>query len=215
MGITVLGNRGQIHIGYVGTLMAEQLRDAQTGIERAGSVVDQLLVGASGIAMAQAVVGHGAGGIFILDLGPYLVNVLLEPSDGGVRGFVVRDKQLMSPFCDSQHLLQFDADAFVDRHRADLAAFALDGDGVLPERLFRDSRVNAEALMNAQSGVPGQAGLSGPKARPRRSGFDLERRGSTKSELSRLRGSERCGACPDDAVDTAAELGCKMIARVL
>ena len=39
-----------------------------------------------------------------------------------------------------------------------------------------------------------------------RSGFDLERRSSVVSELSRLRGSERYAACDDE--DTAAELGC-------
>ena len=41
-----------------------------------------------------------------------------------------------------------------------------------------------------------------------RSEFDLERRSSKISKLSRWRGSERYGACSDDAMDTAAELGC-------
>ena len=39
-------------------------------------------------------------------------------------------------------------------------------------------------------------------------GFDLERRNSVVSKLSHMRGSERYGACSDDAADTTAELGC-------
>ena len=39
-------------------------------------------------------------------------------------------------------------------------------------------------------------------------GFDLERRNSVVSKLSHMCGSERYGACSDDAADTTAELGC-------
>ena len=39
-------------------------------------------------------------------------------------------------------------------------------------------------------------------------GFELARRNSVVSKLSHMCGSERCGACSDDAADTTAELGC-------
>ena len=45
--------------------------------------------------MAQAVVGHGAGGTLVLNLRPNLIDVLLEPGDGNVGGHAVRNKQLV------------------------------------------------------------------------------------------------------------------------
>ena len=44
----------------------------------------------------------------------------------------------------------------MQRDRPDEAAFALDGDGPLPDRPGRDGRVDPEALMNAQARIPGQ-----------------------------------------------------------
>lgn len=141
--------------------MAQKLRDTQTGAERTHAAIDQFLVGPGGETVAQAVVGHGAGGTFILDLRSHLIDVLLEPGNGDVGGHAVRDKQLVSPGRDCQQLFQFDGNALVDRDSADLAALALDCDGVFPEGLFRRGCINAEALMDAQSGVPGQAGDGG------------------------------------------------------
>ena len=127
--------------------MAQELGNPQTGVEGTYAAVDQFLIGPGGETVAQAVVGHGAGRVLILNLGPHLIDVLLEPGDGGIGGYTVRNKQLMSPRRDSQQLFQFNGNTFIDGHGANLAAFTLDGDGVFPERLFRSSRVNAERLM--------------------------------------------------------------------
>ena len=58
--------------------------------------------------------GDGVGGTFVLDLGPHLVDVLLELSDGGVCEFVIRDEQFMSPFRNSQHFRELNAEALMD-----------------------------------------------------------------------------------------------------
>ena len=141
--------------------MAQQLRDTQTGAERAHAAVNGLLIGSGGEAVAQAMMGHGTGGVLVLNLGPHLIDILLEPGDGDVGGHAVRDKQLVAPGCDSQQLFQLNGNTFVDGHGADLAALALDGDGVFPEGLFRRGCINAEALVDSQSGVPGQTGDGG------------------------------------------------------
>ena len=58
--------------------------------------------------------GHGASGILVLDLRPYLIDVLLEPGNGDVGGHTVRDEQLVPPGRVSQQLFQFDGNAFID-----------------------------------------------------------------------------------------------------
>lgn len=72
--------------------MAQKLGYPKAGIEGAHTAVDQLLVCPGGIAVAQAMVGHGTGGIFILNLGAHFVDVLLEPPDGYMGGHAVRHK---------------------------------------------------------------------------------------------------------------------------
>lgn len=59
-------------------------------------------------------VGHGAGRVLILNLGPHFIDVLLEPGDGIVGGHAVRDKQLVAPLGDGQQLFQFDGNTFID-----------------------------------------------------------------------------------------------------
>lgn len=86
-----------------------------------------------GIAVPEVVVGHGTGGIFVLNLGTHFVDVLLELPNRIMGGDTVRDKQLVPPGCDRQEFLKFDADTFVDGYRADLAALPFDGDGILPK----------------------------------------------------------------------------------
>lgn len=68
---------------------------------------------------------------------------------------------IVSPLGDGQHFPQFNRNNFINRHNTNLAALALDDDGVFPERLLRSGRVNAEALMDTQSSVLGQAGDGG------------------------------------------------------
>ena len=94
--------------------MAQKLRDTEAGAERTHATVGQLLVGPGGEAVAQAMVGHRTGGALVLDLGPHLIDVLLEPGDGDVGGHAVRDKQLVSSGRDSQQLFQFNGNAFAD-----------------------------------------------------------------------------------------------------
>lgn len=77
--------------------MAQKLRDTETGAERTHATVGQLLVGLGGEAVAQAMVGHCAGGTLVLNLRPYLIDVLLEPGNGDVGRHAVKDKQLVPP----------------------------------------------------------------------------------------------------------------------
>ena len=141
--------------------MTQELGYPKAGVEGANASVHQLLPGAGGIAVPQAVVSHGPGGVRVLDFGANLVDVLLEPAYRVMGRYVVRHEQLVAPGRDGQELLEFDTDALVDGHGAELAALAFDGDGVSPEGLLRDGRVDAEALMDAQPGIPGQAGDGG------------------------------------------------------
>ena len=67
--------------------------------------VDQFLIGPGSAAVAQTMVGHGAGGTFILYFGTHLTDVLLKPGDGNIGGHAVRDKQLVPSRRDSQLLL--------------------------------------------------------------------------------------------------------------
>ena len=141
--------------------MAQELGHPKAGIEGANAAVHQLLPGAGGIAVPQAVVGHGAGGVRVLDFGANLVDVLLKLAYRVMGGQAVRHKQLMAPGRNGQELLEFDTDALVDGHSTELAALAFDGDGVFPEGSLRNGRVDAEALVDAQPGIPGQAGDGG------------------------------------------------------
>ena len=141
--------------------MAQQLGYTEAGAERTHAAVDQFLVCSGGEAVAQAVVGHRTGGILVLNPRPYLIDVLLEPGNGDVGGYAVRDKQLVAPLGDSQQLFQLKGNTFVDGYNAGLATLSFDCDCVFPEGLFRRGCINAEALVDAQSGVPGQAGDGG------------------------------------------------------
>ena len=62
----------------------------------------------------------------------------------------------MAPLRPGELLPQSDGDGVIDGDCADLAAFAFDGDGVLAERVFRNGRVDAEALVDTQTGVSRQ-----------------------------------------------------------
>lgn len=62
---------------------------------------------------------------------------------------------------DSQQFFQFNGNTFIDGCGASLAALALDGNGLFPEGLFRNSCVDAVSLIDTQSNVLGQAGDGG------------------------------------------------------
>lgn len=76
MGGTVLWDRRQIHTCHIGPFVAQQLGHPQAGIEGTHAAVDQLLVGPGGVAVPETVVGHGAGGVCVLDFGADLIDVL-------------------------------------------------------------------------------------------------------------------------------------------
>ena len=141
--------------------MAQQLGNSQAGAERAHAAVNGLLIGSGGEAVAQSMVGHGTGGILVLNLRPYFIDVLLESGNGNISRHAIRDKQLVSSGCDNQQLFQFDGNTFIDWHSTDLTALALDGNGALSEGLFRSGRVDPKTFMDTQSGIPGQAGDGG------------------------------------------------------
>lgn len=58
--------------------MAQQLRDTQTGAEGTHAAVDRLLIHPGGEAVTQAMMGHGAGGVLILNLGPWAISTTIR-----------------------------------------------------------------------------------------------------------------------------------------
>ena len=80
---------------------------------------------------------------------------LLQAVDGLVGGHIVRHKQFMAPLGACQLTPQRNGDLLVDGDGADLAALALDGDGVLPKGLLCRGGVDAETLVDAEPSVTG------------------------------------------------------------
>ena len=82
---------------------------------------------------------------------------LLHTVDGPVGGYAVRHQQLVTAFRFLQQPLQHHDDTVVlDGDDTHLAALALYGEGVFPQRTFRRSGVHTKALVDAQTGVAGQ-----------------------------------------------------------
>lgn len=127
----------EVDMRYIGPLVPQELRHPQAGVEGTDTAVQQLPPGPGGVVVAQTIMGHGPGGVFVLNLGPYLIDILLELGDGVMGLHNLRHKQLVAPGRDSQEFLELNADAVIDGHCADLSSLALDGDGVFPESLFR------------------------------------------------------------------------------
>ena len=80
----------------------------------------------------------------------------LKLIDGPVGVHIIRHQQLVSTFRALKLFFHGNGDLFIDVDGTDLAALAFDDDGILPQRLFRDGRVNAEALVDAETGITGQ-----------------------------------------------------------
>ena len=106
--------------------------------------------------MAEAVEGHGTRRAGVLDVGPVGPNKRLQVLDRRMSFHVIRHKELMAAGRGLQMQLQAAHQQGMQRDRPDEAAFALDGDGPLPDRPGRDGRVDPEALMDAQARIPGQ-----------------------------------------------------------
>ena len=149
-------HRRQIDVGDVGPLMAQELRYGKVGRQFGHAIAHQLLIFLNGVSVTQAVKGQRAVVTLVLKLLPMIQQELLNAVGGVVGGHIVRYQQLVAPLRPGELLPQSDGDGVIDGDCADLAAFAFDGDGILAERVFRDGRVDAEALMDAQTGVSGQ-----------------------------------------------------------
>ena len=108
-----------------------------------------------GVGMTKPVEGYRAVRIRIPHLIPVPHDEELQVVDGPVRGHIIGHQRLMSPWCVLQLLPHGDGDLLVDENRPHLAALALDGDGVFPERPLRRGGIDAEILMDTQAGIPG------------------------------------------------------------
>jgi len=110
--------------------VTQQAGNLIAGVEGSNIRFKQIPISTGSVAVPKAVVGHKACGIFGLDLGPHLAEGLLEAVDGKIG-----------------------ADAFIDRHGANLAALAFNGNSTFPERLFRSGGIQTETLMDAQTEI--------------------------------------------------------------
>lgn len=143
-------------VGHIGPLMAQQTGYRKMGIQTAHTVVDQLLVLLSGIGMSKSMEGQGTIGV-LLKIATIGVNEKLQLVNGPVGGHTVRYQQLVAAWGSFQLLFQMGSDAFIfDGNGAHLAALALDGDGVFFQSLLCRGSINAEALMDAQTGETAQ-----------------------------------------------------------
>ncbi len=99
------GEGGQIDVGDVGALVAQKAGNLVMGVGGRNALADQLLIGSGGVGVPQTVVGHGAGGVRVLDLTSDGADKLLKAVDSNVGGDIIGDKQLVAPGGDGQHFL--------------------------------------------------------------------------------------------------------------
>ena len=71
-------------------------------------------------------------------------------------GHPIQYQQLMAPRSAIHLFPHSNDDLLIDRHGADLAPLALDGNDVLPEGLLRRGGVQSKALVDAETGVAAQ-----------------------------------------------------------
>ena len=128
---------GQIDISHIRPLMAQQAGDFKMGVQSALAAARQLLVLLCRVGMAKPMEGHRAVRIHIPHFVPVLHNKELQMVDDPVRGHIIGHQELMTPWRALQLLPHGDGDLLVDGDSPHLAALALDGDGVLPERPLR------------------------------------------------------------------------------
>ena len=153
--VALLSDRGQINVGHVGPLMAQQTGDLKMGVQSTCAALDQFHVLLRGVGVSKSMEGQRTISILlkIITIG---VDEKLKLIDGAVGGGFVRHQQLVSAFGAFQLLSHGDGDLLIDGNGADLAAFAPDGDSVLTQCLFCRGRVNAEALVDTQTGEASQ-----------------------------------------------------------
>ena len=151
-----LGQRGQVDVGHISPLVAQQPGHGEVGVQSTHAIASQFPVLLRRVGVAQAVEGQGPVGARVPHLVPMFHDEELQQVDGPVRVHIVGHQQLMAPGRAIQLFPHGDGDLLVDGHGADLATLALNGDGFFPERPLRCGGVNAEALVDAQTGVAPQ-----------------------------------------------------------
>ena len=128
------------------------------GVQRCHAAIDEGCVLFSGVGMSQPMEGNTpvrCGGV--ADSITVAKDELLHAIDGPVGGNAVRHQQLVSAFGFVQQPLQHHRNTVVlDGDDAYLAALAFYGEGVFTQCALRRSGVQAEALMDAQTGVTSQ-----------------------------------------------------------
>ena len=153
--LITLSHGSQLDVGHIRPFMPQQAGDLKMGVQRTLAAVDQFLVLLRRVCMAKPMEGHRAVGIHIPHLIPMLHNEELQMVNGSIRRHIIRHQKLMPPRRALQLPAHGDGDLLVDGDSPHLAALALDGDGVLPERPFRRGGVDAETLMDTEAGIPG------------------------------------------------------------
>jgi len=124
-------------------------------VQRAHAVLGQDMVLDRRVGVPQPVEGQIRLAVFVGNVVAVLEDEELHAVDRAVGEHAVGDEQLVSALGAIQHHTQRRADAFfLDGNGADLAALALDGDGVLAQRALRRRGVKPHDLVDAQPGVP-------------------------------------------------------------
>ena len=146
------GQRSQVNIGYIRPLMAQQPGHREVSVQSAHALVHQFLILLRCKGVAKSVKGQGKVR-FYLNAVSMRHDEQLQAVDGLVGGHIVRYQQLVAPLGVCQLTPQGNGDLLVDGDGADLAALALDGDGVLPKGLLCRGGVDAETLVDAEPSV--------------------------------------------------------------
>lgn len=137
-----LGQRGQVDVGHIGPLVAQQPGHGEVGAQGAPAAVNQFPVLLRRIGVAKPVKRQGPVGTWIPHLVPVFHDEELQQVDGPVRVHIVGHQQFLAPERAVRLFPHGDGDLFVDRNGADLTTLALDGDGVFPEGLLLHGGVN-------------------------------------------------------------------------
>ena len=149
-------DRGQIDIGHICPLMAEQARDLIFGIQRAFALLDQGGVNFRCVGVTQPVERHGTVRVGILNLSSVIADELLQTIHGVIRIHIVWNEQFMASFRACQLLPEGDGNRLVDGNSANFAAFALDRNGTFAKSVFCRGGVQTETFVEPQAGITGQ-----------------------------------------------------------
>ena len=145
-----------------GPLMSKQAGDGEMCVQAAHAVFRELTVLFGGVGVAQTVERQRTLGVFISHSLPVADDELLHSLHSDVRGQIVRNQQLAAvPRFGKQETQRHGNPRILNRNRANLATLAFNRDGLFTESLSRGRRVNAETLVQAQSGEPRQSKRAG------------------------------------------------------